>query len=146
MSPPPAGGLRQALDELDRRAGLGASGPVLQALETIAMSSTALGSAVYSIRARKSGEIDVVRLTGANRDVDAFRELGTRLMTLSVANLRLPEEANGVWLVVQLDARITRPAGDRTRYPGTLLAFDPSNIGTHALRVVHARTLSELWF
>ena len=110
------------------------------------MSSTALGSAVYAIRARKSGEIDAVRLTAANRDIQLFRDLGTTLQTISVSNLRLPEEANGVWLVVRLDARIAHPAGDRRWYPGTAFAFDPSNIATHALRVVHARTLSELWF
>jgi len=146
MVPPPAGGLRQALDEYDRRAGLGAGGPILRALETIAMSSTARGSAIFAIRARKDGQIDSVRLTAANRDIAAFRDLGAQLMTLSVADLRLPEEANGVWLVVRMDARVVHPAGDRRWYPGTLFAFDPSNISTHALRVVHARTLTELWF
>lgn len=132
--------------ELDREAGLGAGGPILRALETIAMSSTARGSAVYAIRARSNGQIQSVRLTAANHDLEGFRDLGTRLMTLSVANLRLPEEANGVWLVVRIDARTVHPAGDRGWYPGTLFAFDPSNIGTQRLRVVHARTLSELWF
>ncbi len=146
VSPPPAGGLRQSLDELDREAGLGAGGPILRALETIAMSSTALGSAVYAIRARSNGQIESVRLTAANHDVEGFRALGTRLMTLSVSDLRLPEAANGVWLVVRIDTRRVRPAGDRRWYPGTLFAFDPSNIATHQLRVVHARTLSELWF
>lgn len=146
LTPFPAGGLRQSMNELDRRAGLGAGGPVLRALETIAMDSTARGTAIFAIRAQANGQISAVRLTAANEDIALFRDLGTRLTTLSVSRLRLPEEANGVWLVVRLDASIVHPAGDQTWYPGTLFAFDPSNIDTQRLRVVHARVLSELWF
>lgn len=146
MAPLPAGGLRQSLDELDRRAGLGASGPVIRALQTIAMGSTARGTAVYAIRAEANGQIAAVRLTAANQDVDLFRDLGMRLRTLSVSPLRLPEEAHGLWVVVRLETTVVHPAGDRRWYPGTLFAFDPSNIDTQPLRVVHAQALSELWF
>lgn len=146
FTPFPAGGLRQALSEYDRRGGLDAGGPVTRAIETTAMSSIARGSAVFAIRARTTGQIASVRLTAANRDIDAWRDFGARLSTLSVAPLRLPEDAAGVWLVVRVEARVVHPAGDRDWYPGTLFAFDPSNIDTQPLRVVHAQVLSQLWY
>lgn len=146
FTPFPAGGLRQALAEYDRREGLGASGPIEHAIRVLAMSSVARGTAVFAIRAQASGQIAAVRVTAANEDIEAWRELGERLTTLSVLPLRLPEEANGVWMVIRVEARVVHPAGDRSIYPGTLLAFDPSNIATRQLRVVHAQTLSELWF
>lgn len=146
MSPLPEGGLRQSLSELDRRAGLGAAGPVINAIETTAMSSTALGSAVFAIRTQATGQIAAVRLTAANRDIPEWRELESRLGTLSVSGLRLPEAAHGTWLVVRVEAHNVHPAGDRDWYPGTLFAFDPSNIDTHELRVVHTQVLSELWY
>lgn len=146
MTPLPAGGLRQALAEYDRRGGLGAAGPITATIDTAAMSAVARGTAIFAVRAEAGGRIAAIRLTAANQDVDAWRRFGASLAGARIGPLRLPEGAHGVWVVVRVDAKIAHPAGDRASYPGTLFAFDLSNIDTRPLRVVHAQALSELWY
>lgn len=146
LAPPPAGGLRQTMAELDRRLGLGAAGPVLTAAESLAEGSIAQGSAVIAVRVEAPGQIAAARVTSASEDAAAWGELATRLASLSLPALRLPEAAKGAWMVLRIEVAPRLPAGDRLSYPGVLLAFDSANAGARPVRIVSGRVLSELWY
>lgn len=146
FAPPPAGGLRQTLSEHDRRLGLGPAGPVLTAARSLAEGSRARGSAVIAVRVEGTGQIAAARVTSSSQSAAAWGELATRLASLSVRAVRLPEAAKGAWMVLRIEAEPRLPAGERLRYPGVLLAFDVANAGARPVRMVTARVLSELWY
>lgn len=146
FTPLPAGGLRQTMSEYDRRLGLGPSGPVLAAAQSLAAGSPVRGSAVITVRVESTGQIAAARVTASSQSAAAWGELAARLASMSVRAVRLPEAAKGAWMVLRIESEPRLRSGDRLHYPGVLLAFDVSNIGARPAPMVTAQVLSELWY
>jgi hypothetical protein len=148
---PPAGGLRQALSEYDRRLGLGAGGAVEDLARTDLVDSSAVGSAVLEVRVDRSGVVRTVRVVSASQDLADWQQLARELRGARAGRIRMPAGAAGAWMRIGLEARVTDPSGlgrpfPLTLYPGAV-GFDVTSLA-HAsdLRTVFVSVLSEVWY
>jgi len=144
---PPAGALRQSLSEYDRRLGLGATGPILSSARQVAQSEWVTGEATLEVIADRSGLVRSVRVVNASQDTDGWRRYAEELQAAPASNLRLPEEARGVWTLIFVRAANERATGSHAWWsPGVAFTFDLSNIASKKTRTVHSHVLSEVWF
>jgi hypothetical protein len=144
---PPAGGLRQALVEYDRRIGLGGGGAVVGAAREMLQGDFVTGSATFEVVADPSGRIRSVRLQDASRDREGWARFGEALHQERVAGMRAPEHSRAVWLILYVSAENQLSSGHNTWwYPGAVFAFDLSDIGAQRVRTVTSRVLTEVWY
>jgi hypothetical protein len=144
---PPAGDTRQSLSELDRRVGLGGAGPVITAARQIAQSEWVTGRATLEIMADREGRIRSVRVVEASRDTDGWLRYGQELRTAQQSGMRLPEEARGIWMLLEVRIDNELSSGHRNWWaPGLVFFFDLADVNARRLRTVHTQVLSEVWF
>jgi hypothetical protein len=144
---PPAGGLRQALVEYDRRLGLGGGGAVIAAARDIAEHEYVTGSATFEVVADSSGRIRSARLQGASRDKEGWQRFGEALHQERVAGMRAPDRSHGVWMIVYVSAENELTSGHTSWWsPGVALAFDLDDINARRIRTVSSRVLTEVWY
>jgi hypothetical protein len=144
------GGLRQALSEYDRRLGLGSGGALISELDSRLAAGYVSGAALLEVRVDRQRRVRDVRVMDSSGGADAWNEFAANLVGTPLPTLRLPEPANGAWMQVRVEARPRMPSG-RTPgrpawLPGTLIAFDLSDLGAVEQRVGHARVVSEVWY
>jgi hypothetical protein len=110
----------------------------------------ARGEGRIEIEVEASGSVRIARVLDATEDLDGFRRVASSLRVLRASHLRLPSEAQGGWMMLDIEAEGRLPSGRvpgrPVRYPGTLLTFDLSDIGARPLPVVRARILGATWF
>jgi hypothetical protein len=144
---PPAGGFRQSLSELDRRLGLGSAGPIVTAARQLAQSEWMTGRATLAILADRTGRIQSVRVVDSSGDVDGWRRYSEELRGAERAGMRLPEQARGLWTL--LDIRVTNElSSGHTRWwaPGLIFNFELADVNARRLRTVHTQVISEVWY
>ena len=147
LLPQSRGGLRQALSEYDRRLGLGPSGPVVSAARRAGMSGTARGNARFEILVDRSGTIQSVSLLDASQDVHEWRRFAQSLQAMPLQGMRLGEDAQGVWMLLDVSANNERSSGHRRYWDyGLTFLFDVADISARTMRVVHATVASEVAF
>lgn len=148
--PPAVGGLRQALSEYDRRAGLGPDGAVLSELHARIEQGYVSGTALLEVLVDRQKRVRSVRVLDSTGDAAAWFELANDFRGTSLPRLRLPSEANGAWMEVRVEALPRMPSGRRAGrvawYPGTVIAFDSADWWAVEQRTVHARVVSEVWY
>jgi hypothetical protein len=147
VAEPPAGGLRQALSEYDRRIGLGGGGAIVAAARKVLEGEYVTGSATFEVIADPSGRIRAVRLQDASRDREGWQRFGEELHQERVAGMRAREHSQAVWMILYVSAENELPTGNAIGwYPGTVISFDSSNIGSQRVRSVSSRVLTEVWY
>jgi len=141
-----AGGLRQALDEYDRRLGLAPGGGVLSAVRDLARSEGVRGGARLQIVVDSTGRILRTDVVDATEDVEGWRRLGDALQEIPIRGMRA-EGRHGVWMLVDVSSTVERSSG-RSQWwaPGVAVVFDVADIGARNLRVVHANVASQVSF
>jgi hypothetical protein len=106
--------MRSQLRDRDRQLGLGASGPVVAAVEDIARTSTASieSHAVLDVVANGEGEIVSVSVTDVSEDRAGWQEIAKSLLaSLRTKRLRVPHRSRGVAMTIEVDSRESLPSG-----------------------------------
>ena len=144
---PPAGGLQQALSEHDRMVGLGGVGPVVSSAREIALSETVTGKATFEVITDHAGRVRTARIVDVSRDREGWERFGEALRKAPVTGMRLPEEARGAWVLLEVTVGNELTSGQRRWWDyGVLVAFDVADVNAQRERIVHTRILSEVWF
>ena len=144
---PPAGGLRQALVEYDRRLGLGGGGSVVAAARDIAQGEYVTGSATFEVVADPAGRIRSARLQDASGDREGWQRFGEALHQEHVTGMRAPEHARAVWMILYVSAENELTSGQTTWwYPGAVFAFDVDAINATRIEDRTSRVLTEVWY
>jgi hypothetical protein len=139
--------IRDALHDQDVALGLGSSGPVTAALESVVRESLAPSdsSAVLIAVADASGRVTSVTVEDST-DMAAFRTIADDLVKrLETQTIRVPSGAHGVAMRIRVASKVALPSGGGVGIdPASAgVHFDISDLGAHARRVVHARVLNE---
>jgi hypothetical protein len=143
----PAGGLRQALSEYDRRIGIGGGGPVVAAARKVLQGEFVTGSATFEVIADPTGRIRAVRLQDASRDREGWQRFAEELHQQHASGMRVREHTQAVWMILYVSAENEPTSGHNTWwYPGTVFAFDVSDINSRTVRTVTSRVLTEVWY
>jgi hypothetical protein len=141
-----AGGLRQALDEYDRRLGLAPGGGVVSAARALAMSEPVNGGARLEIVVDATGRILRAAVIDASEDTESWRRYAEALQEIPIRGMRA-EGNHGVWMLVDVSSTVeSSSAHTRWWAPGVALVFDVADIGARRTRVVHANVASEMSF
>lgn len=144
LRPGNAGGLRQALAEYDRRLGLGPSGALATVARRLGGSETMMGSARLEVLVDRTGNIQSVSILDASEDLPGWRHFAHILRATPVPGMRFAEEAQGVWMLLDVNARNALPSGHRRVWEhGSTLVFDVADFGARKSRVVHTSIASE---
>jgi hypothetical protein len=147
VAQPPAGGLRQALSEYDRRIGLGGGGGVVAAARKVLQGEFVTGSATFEVIADPSGRIRAVHLQDASRDREGWQRFGEELHQAHASGMRAREHSQAVWMILYVSAENQNPSGHAAQwFPGTVIGFDLSYVGARELRTVTTRVLTEVWY
>jgi hypothetical protein len=106
--------VRQTLSDRDKNLGLGASGPVVSALEGVARTSTAEveSHAVFEVVADGEGRVVSVALSEASEGWGAWREVGKELLAaMAKKRVRVRHGARGLAMTIAIDSREALPSG-----------------------------------
>jgi hypothetical protein len=110
--------VRAELRDRDRERGLGASGPVVVAVEEIARTSTASveSHAVLDVVANAEGEITSVAVSSASEDRAGWDEVAKKLLASFRARtkrlrVRVPRGSGGLAMTIAVDSREALPSG-----------------------------------
>ena len=149
-APPPAGGLRQALSEYDRRGGLGAAPAVASLSRGLLQNADAWGSATLVVAMDARGTIQMARVLSSSGDDAAWGQFAAELRGKHV-RARLPAEARGIWMTLGVEARTNAArgigGGPVSVARGGLLTFDLADLAAvPQQRLVQTSVLSEVWY
>jgi hypothetical protein len=142
----PAGGFRQSLSELDRRHGLGGSGPIVSAARDVAQSEWVTGHALLAVMTDRTGRIQSVAVVESSGDVDGWRRYADELKASHGSGMRLPEQARGVWTLLDVRVGNELSSGHRRWWAPGAFIFDIADVNAHRQRTVHTQVLGEVWF
>ena len=153
------------IHERERLNGTLADGPIAMALEGSTRSSNAApfeGRAVFSVRIDELGLVVGAQVVEASSDWHGWEEVATRTFNaLAQKRVHLPRGAKGMVMRVEVTSKVVYPSG--AEHPMTAQlggpvdpsspslplvsgSFDLSDIGSHPMRVVGSRVLSETAF
>jgi hypothetical protein len=106
--------IRRTLDERDRGLGLGASGPVVAALEDVARTSTAEveSRAVFEVVADGEGAVVSVSVVEVNATRGAWEGVARSLLdAMRGKRVRVRRGSRGVAMTIAIESRETMPSG-----------------------------------
>lgn len=143
--------LRESLDRANAARGLGFGGPVVGAAQTAvhAPGAPSQGKASFEVVTDATGAIVSITPRGAATGGDWGPVLAALRAQLAGRKLRVPEGANGVAVVVQVEAKQQMPSGKGegsgpVHMTGPVSGeFDVADIGAKVARVVSARIVNE---
>ncbi len=144
------GGLQEALDAHDRKAGLGFGGPVLTAFHAAAAHPSApqTGSARFEAIIDASGRVTDVQVLSVDGEMEKWLAVARQVLAaLRSRVLRTPLGGQGVAIVVAVQSRHQLPSGAApgraVEMKGAGAQFDLSDIGARPTHNVAVRVLSE---
>jgi hypothetical protein len=144
------GGLQEALDAHDRKAGLGFGGPVVTAFHAAAAHPSApqTGSARFEAIIDASGRVTDVHVLSVDGEMEKWLAVARQVLAaLRSRVLRTPLGGQGVAIVVAVQSRHQLPSGAApgraVEMNGAGAQFDLSDIGARPTHNVAVRVLSE---
>jgi len=144
------GGLQEALDAHDRKAGLGFGGPVVTAFHAAAAHPSApqTGSARFEAIIDASGRVTDVHVLSVDGEMEKWLTVARQVLAaLRSRVLRTPLGGQGVAIVVAVQSRHQLPSGAApgraVEMKGAGAQFDLSDIGARPTHNVAVRVLSE---
>ena len=144
------GGLQEALDAHDRKAGLGFGGPVVTAFHAVAAHPSApqTGSARFEAIIDASGRVTDVHVLSVDGEMEKWLAVARQVLAaLRSRVLRTPLGGQGVAVVVAVQSRHQLPSGAAPgraiEMKGAGAQFDLSDIGARPTHNVAVRVLSE---
>ena len=151
--------------EHERQNGTLSDGPIANELERSTRASNTSpfeGRAVFSVRIDELGLVVGAQVVEASSDMQGWQDVATRMFNaLAEKRIHLPHGAKGMVMRVEVTSKVVYPSG--ASHPITAQlggpvdpsspslplfsgSFDLSDIGTHPMRVVGSRVLSETAF